>query len=72
MVGMLCDFFFLSTSLDKSGFGCSIDVLQGVAIGSENKLNMLQYGGVAGLDRDSSHSVHQGGDDGPLVSWWMV
>jgi hypothetical protein len=40
MVGVLCGFFFPSTFGGGSGFGCSIDVLQGIAIGSEKELNM--------------------------------
>jgi hypothetical protein len=33
--------FFSVGFVGGSGLGCSVDVLQGVAIGLENKLNML-------------------------------
>jgi hypothetical protein len=63
---------FPGTFLRRSGFGRSVDILQEVAIVLENGPDMLLSQCSSGLTRDRNCSFHQVGDDGPLVSWWVI
>jgi hypothetical protein len=48
-----------------------VNVLQGVAIGLENDLNMLYFRGLVILIMNSFHCICQGCYDGPLrASGW--